>query len=312
MAAGFTDDPVSGWYDFLVLKLDSGGTPVWSKTYSGPTDDIAHSIQETPDYGYIVAGETGSAPWVLPYDIWLIKLDSSGTPEWQKAYGGARSEFEGRAQRTQDGGYLVTGTQSDDGPSGTKADLFVVKTKSDGSVDPSCTLVRDTAATVSDVAISVATTTRPWYDPGASSTSPPLAAESATFTRSVLCGSGTSGQSFHTVSPCRLIDTRNISSPAFLPGTRRDFLATASCGVSATARAIALNVTVVYPTAPGYLTLFPGDAPTPPVTSTINFLQGQVRANNGVVLLGADGKIGIVNGSTGSTDVVVDVVGYFE
>ncbi len=128
----------------------------------------------------------------------------------------------------------------------------------------------------------------------------------------VTVATATLGRKFYTVIPCRLIDSRDDPRPGFLPGARRDFLATASCGVSATARAIALNVTVVYPTAAGYLTLFAGDAPTPPVTSTINFGKGQVRANNGVVPLGADGTLGIVNGSTGTTDVVVDVVGFFE
>ncbi len=121
-----------------------------------------------------------------------------------------------------------------------------------------------------------------------------------------------SSASFYTLPPCRMIDTRNISSPALSPGQRRDFLATGNCGISATAKAVALNATVDRPSAAGYVTLFPGDALEPPPTSTINFRQGQVRANNAVVRLGADGRLGIVNGSLGSTDVIVDVVGYFE
>ena len=116
----------------------------------------------------------------------------------------------------------------------------------------------------------------------------------------------------YTVPPCRVIDTRDISAPALSEGQWRRFGVGGNCGVSATARVIVLNVTVVGPTAAGYLTLFPGDAAMVPLASTINFRPGQVRANNAVVPLGADGTLGILNGSLGSTHVIVDVVGYFE
>ncbi len=116
----------------------------------------------------------------------------------------------------------------------------------------------------------------------------------------------------YTLAPCRLVDTRGLTSSAFSPGERRNPPAAPGCGISSTAKALALNVTVAGPTAAGYLTLFPGDAQDPPVTSTINFRTGQVRANNAVVLLGTDGTLGIVNGSPGGTHVIVDVVGHFE
>ena len=119
-------------------------------------------------------------------------------------------------------------------------------------------------------------------------------------------------QKLFTVTPCRLVDTRDVSPPLLSPGQRRNFLAAGNCGVPATARTVAVNVTVAGPTAAGYLTLFPGDAQDPPVVSTVNFRQGQVRANNAVAPLGADGRLGILNGSAGSTHVIVDVVGYFE
>ena len=118
---------------------------------------------------------------------------------------------------------------------------------------------------------------------------------------------------FYTLTPCRAIDTRNISSPSLAPGEQRKILVAGSCSVPATASSIALNVTVVGPTAAGYLTLFPGGPlDSPPLASTINFRSGQVRANNAVVLLGADGKLGIFNGSAGTTPAVIDVVGYFQ
>ena len=50
----------------------------WAKTYGGTSYNYAHSIQQTLDGGYIVAGWTksfGSGDW----DFWVMKLNSDGT-----------------------------------------------------------------------------------------------------------------------------------------------------------------------------------------------------------------------------------------
>ncbi len=119
------------------------------------------------------------------------------------------------------------------------------------------------------------------------------------------------GLGFYVLAPCRVFDTREVTAP-IEPGERRNVIVQGICNIPATARSVALNVTVVQPTGGGFLTLFAGDLPEVPGTSTINFLPGQVRANNAIVLLGADGSLGIHSSSTGTTDIVVDVVGYFE
>ena len=46
---------------FWILKLNANGTVAWQKTYGGPSDDWAYSIQQTSDGGYIVAGSTYSS-----------------------------------------------------------------------------------------------------------------------------------------------------------------------------------------------------------------------------------------------------------
>jgi uncharacterized protein len=123
-------------------------------------------------------------------------------------------------------------------------------------------------------------------------------------------GGATAG-SFFTVTPCRLADTRDSSPLASdVPAT---LTVQGACGIPATARAVALNVTVVGPTAQGNLTLYPSDQPRPS-SSTLNYSAGQLRANNAVIALGADGKLKIypfLLGS-GSADVLLDVSGYFE
>jgi hypothetical protein len=120
---------------------------------------------------------------------------------------------------------------------------------------------------------------------------------------------------FFTLPPCRIADTRNASGPLGGPvlsgsGARVFPTFTSSCGIPATARALSVNVTVVGPTAAGYLSVYPGATP-PPGTSTINFRAGDVRANNAIVSMG-EGDLAVHINSMGSANFVLDVNGYFE
>jgi hypothetical protein len=121
---------------------------------------------------------------------------------------------------------------------------------------------------------------------------------------------------FYTLTPCRLLDTRQAAGasggPALASGTERTFPVSGICGVPADATAITINVTVVQPTEGGFLQLYPigGGAPA---TSTLNFSAGQVRANNAFLTLGPGGQATALASlaDPGTADLVVDVVGYF-
>ena len=116
----------------------------------------------------------------------------------------------------------------------------------------------------------------------------------------------------YALTPCRLIDTRSITPPPLpVQGARTFNVVGGTCGIPSTAKAVVLNLTVVTPPAAGFLTLYPGDQALP-LVSTLNFRAGQVRANNAIVPIGADGTLAIFNGSNGTAEVVVDVVGYFQ
>jgi hypothetical protein len=124
---------------------------------------------------------------------------------------------------------------------------------------------------------------------------------------------------FYTVTPCRVADTRNPDGPTGGPilagGSTRSFPVTGgACGIPATALAVSVNLTAVGAVANGYLTLFPGDAPGPPLASHVNFAAGVTRANNAVAALAGDGTgtIKVRNGSVGAVHFVLDVNGYFE
>lgn len=122
--------------------------------------------------------------------------------------------------------------------------------------------------------------------------------------------------SFHVATPCRIADTRNpdgpFGGPALAANASRNFQIAGPCGVSPTAKAAALNLTITAPTAAGDLRLYPGDI-SPPATSTISYSAGQTRADNAVIGLGAAGDVGIhCDQTSGTVHVILDVVGWFE
>lgn len=121
---------------------------------------------------------------------------------------------------------------------------------------------------------------------------------------------------FYMVSPCRVLDTRNANGPwggpALGASGQRTFTVTGRCGVPSTAKAVVGNLTVVDPTATGYLSAFPGNA-FDLGTSTLSFAAGGVKANNATLQLATDGAgtVGIRNNAAGTVHVILDVTGYY-
>jgi len=119
---------------------------------------------------------------------------------------------------------------------------------------------------------------------------------------------------FYTVTPCRVVDTRDApgpwGAPALAAGASRAFAIGGTCGVPADATAVALNVTVTAPTQGGALTLHPGTGPAPETTS-IHFPAGRTRANNVTMGL-AGGVLSVLDRQeAGTVDVILDVSGYY-
>jgi plastocyanin len=123
-------------------------------------------------------------------------------------------------------------------------------------------------------------------------------------------------EAFHSVAPCRVVDTRDPpgthGGPALAAGAARNFAITGRCAIPATARSVSFNITITQPTSLGHITLFPAGQPVP-LVSNINFQAGQTRANNAIVKLGTGGAIGVSNGQgSGIVHFIADVNGYFE
>ncbi|MEV4491318.1 choice-of-anchor D domain-containing protein [Micromonospora coxensis] len=117
---------------------------------------------------------------------------------------------------------------------------------------------------------------------------------------------------YYPLPPQRLMDTRSgLGGHQGKIGARQtvDLLVQGRGGVPAGAGSVVLNVTVANPTAAGFLNVHPSGGARPNASS-VNFPAGWLGSNNVTVQLGAGGRISIYNHS-GSTDVVVDVVGFY-
>ncbi|HTQ78560.1 MAG TPA: hypothetical protein VMM92_01075, partial [Thermoanaerobaculia bacterium] len=119
--------------------------------------------------------------------------------------------------------------------------------------------------------------------------------------------------SFHSLAPCRLLDTRTTNGPAIAAHTARRFVAAGRCGVPATARAIAVNLSAIGASSGGDLRLFAADAQVP-FASAINFAAHQTRSNNAILPVSAGGEVGIWSDQplAATVHLTVDVNGYFE
>jgi hypothetical protein len=128
---------------------------------------------------------------------------------------------------------------------------------------------------------------------------------------------------YHSLTPCRLADTRNTAGPSGGPiltdqGTRT-FPVQGLCGVPVGAKAVSVNITAVGPTGGGFLTLFPTGI-TRPVVSSVNFNPGEAAIGNGAIVPLADQAVHALDVSVfsrvaatpGTVHMVLDVTGYFQ
>jgi len=150
-----------GGQDYWIVKLDSSGNIQWQKCLGGTSDEWAQSVRQTNDGGYIAAGFTLSNDGDVTgnhgnWDEWIVKLDGSGSIQWQKCLGGTNTDKAQSIEQTNNGGYIVAGyTQSNDGDvtglHGSQSDYWVVTLDSSGNIQWQKCL----GGTTSDYALSV-------------------------------------------------------------------------------------------------------------------------------------------------------------
>ncbi len=157
-----------GSSDIWALKLDASSTLLWQTCLGGTAAEQGYSMEQTADGGYILAGYTASNNGNVSgnhgsQDAWVVKLNGSGTLQWQKCLGGTAADQGYSVQPTPDGGYIMAGyAKSNNGDvSGNHGDndAWLVKLGSTGTVQ----WQKCFGGTAADGALSVQLTSDGWY-----------------------------------------------------------------------------------------------------------------------------------------------------
>lgn len=141
-----------GW----IMKIDTNGNLLWSKSLGGTNHDVFNDVKQTPDGGYILVGHSRSndgdvtgnhGPYSYPFDdVWVVKVDVNGNLQWQKSLGGSFDDLGNSIQLTSDGGYIIAGeSMSSDGDVNAhfgdpaslfpSSDFWVVKINNSGNIE---------------------------------------------------------------------------------------------------------------------------------------------------------------------------------
>ena len=128
--AGHTFQYGNTYEDARLIKTDTNGSQQWDKTFGGTSCDYVHSVQQTSDGSYILAGTTYSysAGWG---DVWLIKADTNGSQQWNKTFGGTNDDYAYSVQQTSDDGYILAGSTMSYGAG--YVDAWLIKTDMNGN-----------------------------------------------------------------------------------------------------------------------------------------------------------------------------------
>ncbi|HTA61843.1 MAG TPA: T9SS type A sorting domain-containing protein [Bacteroidia bacterium] len=119
-------------FDYLVVKTNSAGDTLWTKTYGGIGDEECYAMQQTTDGGYIFAG-IDSSSGLGNYNVYLVKTNATGDTLWTRSYGGSGHDFGQAVQQTADGGYIIAGYTNSYSANGYD-DVYLLKTDANGNL----------------------------------------------------------------------------------------------------------------------------------------------------------------------------------
>jgi hypothetical protein len=117
--------------EFDRLTSHIGPEEVWNVTFGGNKYDIFFVVQQSSDGGFVALGSRDADGWDYGGDCWLVKIDENGNMQWDKTYGGERTDYGHGILQTNDGGYIISAiTESFGAGSG---DAWLIKTDSVGN-----------------------------------------------------------------------------------------------------------------------------------------------------------------------------------
>jgi hypothetical protein len=120
----------NGLDDVYLVRADSAGSVLWTRTFGGASSDYGYSVGLVlPDNGYIIAGSTYS--FGTAGQVYLVRTTAQGDTVWARDIGGASTDYGSSVEQTlPDSGFIVTGLTRSYGVAG---DAYVVKTDPNGN-----------------------------------------------------------------------------------------------------------------------------------------------------------------------------------
>ncbi|EZH75103.1 hypothetical protein ATO12_10275 [Aquimarina atlantica] len=104
----------NGKKDCWIVKLNTSGELIWEVNIGSSESDVARSIQQTTDGGYVFAGNSGASDFDASTnnggyaDFWAVKLSPLGELSWETSFGGPEPDYANAIQQTNNG-YIVAG-----------------------------------------------------------------------------------------------------------------------------------------------------------------------------------------------------------
>jgi len=108
IVAGKTQSFGAGDYDVYVIRTNSIGDTLWTRTYGGTGTDYGYAVEQTVDSGFVITGRTASFG-AGGVDVYLIRTDPNGDTLWTKTYGGSLDDYGLAVQQTKDNGFIIAG-----------------------------------------------------------------------------------------------------------------------------------------------------------------------------------------------------------
>jgi len=128
---GFAHDLTFGKDDIYIVRTDSLGDTLWTRSYGGAFDDVAYGVVELPDSGFIVVGHTESFAAEIR-DAYILRLKSNGDTLWTRILRGPSVEGLKSVIATSDGNFVAIGNTFSYGAG--NADLLLVKFDGNGTI----------------------------------------------------------------------------------------------------------------------------------------------------------------------------------
>ncbi|CAN5316500.1 hypothetical protein BH09BAC2_BH09BAC2_06290 [soil metagenome] len=146
---GSNNGDVSGFHgyaDYWIVKINTLGDIIWQKCLGGTNEEQCKFIQHTTDGGYIVGGDSRSSDGDVTgahgnADMWIVKLNSIGVIQWQRALGSGSDDNCTRVFQLTDGNYALSGASGftnggdiDGSQQKGEKDFWILKINEGGSI----------------------------------------------------------------------------------------------------------------------------------------------------------------------------------